>query len=178
MGVEDQFCSVHWRSLVESRSQIGQSVLDGDCSKFLQGVPVTAKSQMYKYWIGEYTDLWEFMLAWKDFDSAACQAFGRFVEAVSHTFQSGRCLKSDLEVSNINSTCVFAPTRVRQIWEAALSLVEAEDLKSCVDAVWGLALSFRYGLGKFPEFKTRFCEMKAVWQDAVQRENGIVIARW
>jgi hypothetical protein len=99
------------------------------------------------------------------------------VQAISHTFESGKHLKSDLDVLDINDTCVFAPPRVNQIWEDALKSVAPEGLKECVDAVFGLALSFRYCVRPYPEFRVRFAETKAVWHDACQRGNGIVIAR-
>ena len=178
MGVEDEFCSVHRQSLLDSHAELGPAVLDGYTKEYLKAVPVTARTQLKKSYVSDYTSLWEFILEAKDFGSPACHAFGRFVEEISHTFQSGRSLKSDLEVININGTCAFAPPRVKQIWEATLKSVAVEDLKDCVDAVWGLELYFRYGLGPYPEFKLRFDELKAVWHDAVQRENGIVIARW
>ncbi len=109
--------------VASARWRRGAIVLDGYSKHFLESVPVSLKTPLKKGHVLWYSEFWAFMRDWKDFNSPVHHAFGRFVESISHTFESGRRLVSHLKVGNINDTCVFAPPRVKQIWESDLNSV-------------------------------------------------------
>jgi hypothetical protein len=178
MGVEDEFCSVSWESLLQTHARLGPTVFDGNGPHLLENVRVDASTPLHKGLIFGYTELAGFLLEWRDFSSTEHGAFIKFVHSISYAYEKGPPVKSDLVVSSTAEACVFAPPRVRHIWDEALSLVSSENLRPCVDAVAGLGLSLIWVIKPYPEFGVRFEEIKRVWHDAVQRENAIVIIRF